>query len=111
MDTPTLLEWLDSKIPAAKLIPPPAVVAERLRDETRAVIRRRLVDEALLHARVDERTGQALDGLLGEMQRTQARLTSAIKKKLATDPALPWTTPVMAAAANLAEHFAKGQRR
>ena len=52
MDTPTFLEWLDGKMEQAtgKLIPPPPVVADRLRDETRAAIRHRLVDEALLRA-------------------------------------------------------------
>jgi hypothetical protein len=102
MDTPTFLEWLDGKIPPAKLIPPPVVLADRLRDETRAVIRRRLVDEALLSARVDDRTTEALDSLNGARQRALARLTPAVEKKLAADPALPWTSPVVAAAEKLA---------
>ena len=103
MDTPTFLEWLDGKIPPAKLIPPPAVVVDRLRAETRAVIRGRLIDEAMLHARIDERTTEALDGLQPELQRAQAALTGAIEKTLAADPALPWTSPVATAAAKLAK--------
>ena len=102
MDTPTFLDWLDGKVPAAKLIPPPAVLADRLRNETLAAIRNRLIDEALLQARIEERTTEALDGLQAELQRAQARLTPAIKKKLAAVPALSWTSPVVAAAAKLA---------
>jgi hypothetical protein len=112
MDTPTFLEWLDGKMEQAggKLIPPPPVVADRLRDETRAMIRRRLVDEALLTARVDERTGEALDGLAGELRRARARLVSSIGDTLADDPALPWTAPVVEAAARVAGKTARNGR-
>jgi hypothetical protein len=113
MDTPTFLEWLDGKMEQAggKLIPPPAVVAGRLRDEARATIRRRLVDEALLTARVDERTAEALDGLGGELRRVGARLVSSISDTLAADPALPWTFPVAEAAARVSARAArKGSR-
>ena len=104
MTTPRFLAWLDGKMQQAsgKLIPPLAVVADRLRDETRAVIRRRLVDEALLNARIDERTAEALDGLGGELRRAQRRLLAGIGKKLTADPALPWTSPVAEAAAKAA---------
>ena len=78
------------------------MVADRLRDETRAVIRRRLVDEALLNARIDERTAEALDGLGAKLRRAQARLLAGIGKKLAKEPALPWTSPVADAAAKVA---------
>ena len=104
MDTPTFLEWLDGKMEQAggKLIPPPAVVAKRLRDETRALIRCRLVDEALLHARIEERTGETLDGLRGEFRRAKKGLVASIRATLADDPALPWTVPVADAAAKVA---------
>jgi hypothetical protein len=102
MDTPTFLEWLDGKIPTGKLIPPADVVADRLLAETAAVIRRRLIDAALLQARIDERTAEALESLHNELQRTQTRLTPSIEKKLAADPSLPWTSPVVSAAAKVA---------
>jgi hypothetical protein len=104
MDSPRFLEWLDGKMQQAsgKLIPPPAVVAARLREEARALIRRRLVDEALLNARIEERTTEALDTLGAELRRTAKRLPAAIGATLADDPALPWTAPVADAAAKLA---------
>ncbi len=104
MTTPRFLAWLDGKMQEAsgKLIPPPAVVADRLRDETHAIIRRRLVDDALLSARIEERTAEALDGLGAKLRRAQARLLAGIGKKLADDPALPWTSPVAEAAAKVA---------
>ncbi len=113
MDTPTFLDWLDGKMEQAtgKLIPPRPVLAERLVDETRAAIRQRFVDEALLRARIDERTAEALDGLQDEFQRAQARLPTAIEKKLAADPALPWTSPVVDAAEKLADLQSQPRRR
>ena len=45
MDTPRFLEWLNGKIPAAKLIPPAAVLTERLVADTRGLIRQRLIAE------------------------------------------------------------------
>jgi len=102
MDSPTFLEWLDGKVPPAKLIPPPHVLAEWLTDETRAAIRSRLVSEALLTARVDERTDEALNRLNGEMYRVQTGLALTVEKTLAADPALPWTSPVVTAATKLA---------
>ncbi len=104
MDTPAFLEWLDGKTQhvSGKLIPPPAVVADRLHQDTRALIRRGLIDEALLHARIEEWTAEALDGLGGELRRVRTRLTPTIRRKLAADPALPWTSPVADAAAKVA---------
>jgi hypothetical protein len=109
MDSPTFLEWLDAKMEQAggKLIPPPDVVADRLRDETRSIIRDRLVEAALLGARIEERTGEVLDGLEGEIQRAQAHLLAGIGKKLAAEPSQPWITPVAVAAEKVA---AKVQR-
>jgi hypothetical protein len=104
MDSPTFLKWLDRKMDGqpGKLIPPPAVLVDRLRDETRALIRRRLVDEALLAAHIDARTDEALDGLGAELRRAKKRLVASIGATLADDPALPWTAPVADAAARLA---------
>ena len=104
MDTPTFLEWLDGKMQqvSGKLIPPPAVVADRLYGETRNLIRHRLVDEILLHARIEERTTEALDGLGVELRRAKRGLVASIDAILANDPALPWTSPVADAAARVA---------
>ena len=50
MDTPTFLEWLDSKMEpyACKLIPPSPVLTERLVADARGLIHQRLIAEAIL---------------------------------------------------------------
>ncbi|MGA2033924.1 MAG: hypothetical protein ABSG68_16880 [Thermoguttaceae bacterium] len=104
MDTPRFLEWLDGKMERAsgKLIPPPPVVADRLRDETRAVIRQALVDKALLSARIEDRTAEALDKLGVQLREAQTKLLAGIGKELTAHPSQPWTGPVVVAAKKVA---------
>jgi hypothetical protein len=102
MSSPAFLEWLDGKIPIKKLIPPPAVMGDLLRSSAAEIIRQRLIDQAILEFRVDERTKSELKRLGPAFKKTTAALKGAVVKSLKTDEALPWTQPVTDAAAKIA---------
>jgi hypothetical protein len=103
MDTPTFLTWLDSKMDhAEKLIPPDSVLTGRLLAETRGLIRRRLIDDAIRAANVDGETEATLADLQPKIARAGRKLPATVAKDLASSPAHHWTSPVSSVAVKLA---------
>ena len=104
MDSPTFLEWLDGKMEQAggKLVPPPVVLRQHLTSTARDLIQQALTREAIRAAHVAERTESALAGLQPQISNMNGRLDRMVRKELADDPVLPWTSPVVDAAAKLA---------
>jgi hypothetical protein len=104
MDTPTFLEWLDGEMEpyACKLIPPTPVLTGRLVADTRGLIRKRLVEEAIRAARVDEQIEAAVARLQPEIDRRTGGLPATVSEELAANPAQQWTAPVAVVAGELA---------
>ena len=112
LDTPTFLEWLDSKMDQAdKLIPPVPVLRERLVDETRGLIQRSLIDEAIRAARVDQHTETAIVRLRSQIDRMERQLLPTVRRQLTADPTRLWTAPVAKKAQRLAAMARSGMQK
>jgi len=109
MDTPTFLAWLDEKMAEypGKLVPPVAVLSERLDLDVKTLLRQKLTEEAIRHARIDQRTEEAFSSLAAERDRTTAKLKT-VPRLLARDPASPWTKPVTSFAEKIVGRFFDG---
>jgi hypothetical protein len=109
MTTPQFLEWLKAKVAAyfrskgisPKVIPPAEVIAERLEQEARTEIERRIIDEVMKAANIPERVA-------AEFAKDKQRLTGAsqdllrgLPNRLKKRPADHWTDVVKAKAASI----------
>lgn len=108
MDSAQFLGWLEGKFRAhtnGKLVPPRSVLRARLREETRGAIEAKLTEQVLRQARLDERVARVLGSVDAEMQtrRAIARLDAGVRKRLADEPDLSWTEPIVERAERLAE--------
>jgi hypothetical protein len=111
MDTPTFLEWLDSKMAASsgKLIPPADVMRERLEETAREQLRERLTAEAIRSYGVEDRLAAALAELKPQVDAAGKRLPRLVKAAYRRDPAQGWTDPVDSAAHEIVASTPAGQ--
>jgi hypothetical protein len=94
--TQQFIEWLDRKISdfAGKLIPPDAILIERLNHQVRERLRESITDQVLAEARVDDRVNEALDGLSSRLAGVVADLSERVEEDLQDNPQQHWSAVV-----------------
>ena len=105
METPQFIAWLDGKMAnyTRKLIPPPAVLRDRVEHEARHAIRQRLIDEAIRAAGVDDQVEKLFSSIKPRLDSVNRELLSEVETELETSPEDHWTTPVKRLATAIAE--------
>lgn len=101
MTTPQFLAWLDAGMAqngGTKVIPPPAVVRERLEAEARAEARRRIVAEVIEAANVAARVEAAIAARRADLDDAAAELVADLPDDLNTVPTDHWSHVVTRAA-------------
>jgi hypothetical protein len=101
---PQFFEWLDKKISdyTGKVVPPAAVMADRLNDRVRQHIRDSYVAKALADARIDERVDQAMAARSERMAGVAAGLPERVGEDLRNHPRQRWADVVEKLAATVA---------
>lgn len=111
MEAPDLLAWLDEKMEGytGKLVPPPPVLYEHLTEQVKEDIRRKLTEEAIRAARVDENTEAVFSGLKPHLDAIDAELDGLVRDELGHAPETHWRNPIDDLATKLTEeHFSEG---
>jgi hypothetical protein len=105
MTSPQLVAWLDRKFAPfrGKVIPPAEVMARRLDDDVRAILRERIVARILARANVDGLVGRAMERRAGEIAAASAKIVDTISAALGREPRRPWTGPVGSLARRIAK--------
>ena len=105
MNTPQLLKWLDAKMKRfdGKLVPPEAVLSDRLEDTVRQRLREAIKARVLAEADVEGQVQRAVRALLPALQEHATNLEDVVQQALAADRALPWGNPVDRIAAKIVE--------
>ena len=109
MITPQFIKWLSAKVLAyyrrkrffPKVLPPADVLKDRLEQETRVAIERRIVDDVLLKANIPVRVKGAFAKLKRRVDRTAVALASKLEDRLKEAQIAHWTDIVKADAAKL----------
>jgi hypothetical protein len=111
MTTAEFIEWLDRKMSpflrdgvAVKVIPPAAVMVDRLAGDVKSKVREKIVADVLQAAGVDWKVEAAFTALGPALQSQSALLMSHVGEALSAMPEVPWTVPV----ARVAEEIAAG---
>jgi hypothetical protein len=96
MTTPQFLAWLDAKMQGqpGKLVPPPAVLNDRLADDVRACLRDDIVARVMREAGVDVRVARAFAALAPELARLNPVVEGYVRAALGDDGAQEWSAPV-----------------
>jgi hypothetical protein len=105
MTTPQFLAWLDRKITpfhTGKLVPPAAVLADRLRETLRQEVRQGITEAVLRQADVDGKVESACAALEAQVGLRLAGIGHEVHDALQTDPAQHWSVPIDRVAAELA---------
>jgi hypothetical protein len=108
MEPDEFLAWLDRKLLGyeGKLVPAGPVIEERVEKQLRDGLRKRLAEEAIRAARVDERVDAAVDDVLSRLVESDTELDATVREDLEQEPAHHWTNPVDHLAQGLIEdHF------
>jgi hypothetical protein len=102
---PQFIEWLERKMSVfpGKVVPPAAVMADRLNDRVRQHIRDAYEAEALAEGRVEERVDQAMAARSGRMAEVAAGLPDRVTEYLQTQPRQRWDDAVEELAATVAD--------
>ncbi|MGE3361698.1 MAG: hypothetical protein AB7O92_34190 [Acidimicrobiia bacterium] len=105
MTTPQFLAWLDEKLEEhgqGKLVPPQRVLAARLEDDVRGLVRQNLTERILQQARLDEQAEAAFAALRAEVAERAARAEELVRAALEERPEEHWSAPVGRIAEDLA---------
>jgi hypothetical protein len=96
MTTPQFLAWLDRKFAdqVGKVVPPVAVLVDRLEKETEAELRRQITTELLRDARVEERVARELERHRPALEERSRTIRLDVAQELEADPSQPWGSPV-----------------
>lgn len=113
MTTPQLLEWLDEEMEphAGEAVPPAEVTVERLRAEARAELERRITEEVLREAGLDDLVAAGLAAREGEILAPSSTITEDVEPGLTASPAGPWSTPVRRMGREIAREGGAGATR
>ena len=106
MTTPEFLAWLDRKFALherGKLVPPDAVLNERLEREVRERLRQQITERVLAEARVNEQAEDAFRRVAPEIEKKAGTLAEHVRVELKGAPANHWTAPVASVAEKLVE--------
>jgi hypothetical protein len=105
--SPQFIAWLDGKMAAfsGKVIPPAAILAERLESGVRKRVRESITKRVLAEARVDDQVDRAMAELGPRMADVTAELPGLVAADLHDDPRRHWTETVAARAENVAEEL------
>jgi hypothetical protein len=111
MSTPQFLDWLDAKFAgeSGKVIPPKAVLAERLARDVAAALRERITADVLREGRLEERVTTAVEGALPAVKAAANKLRAEVAKVLAKEPEAAWVAPVKLRAERLADRNGHGE--
>lgn len=113
MPTPIFLNWLDRKLSphnSGKLVPPPAVLGERLRARIREGAEEKIKARILEEARLGDQVDTTIRSLEPTVQQHTKALDCHVKAALHTAPAHSWRAPVDRLAQNLLTTHLLGQR-
>jgi hypothetical protein len=104
MTTPQFLDWLDRKFAAhaGKIIPPSTVLADRLEQEVREDLERRITDRVLRCARVPDRVEEAFKRREPTISIRIETLEADVRRGLQADPSEPWGSPIRRIARSIA---------
>jgi hypothetical protein len=108
MEPSAFLCWLDEKMEAyeGKLVPPEAVLCERLSCQVKEDIRQKLTAKAIQTARVDEQTEAAFSSLKPDLEVWDEELSERVEEQLEDSPKTHWTKPVDQLASDVVdEHY------
>jgi hypothetical protein len=96
MTTPQFIAWLDRKFAdqVGKVVPPAEVLIDRLEEETRAKVNRRLTARILRRARLEDRVTRAMERRQPTIKALSATIQKDVAQKLEDDPSQPWGSPV-----------------
>jgi hypothetical protein len=113
MTTPEFLAWLDGKLApyhTGKLVPPAAVLEERLRKSLESKMRQHITDEVLRQADVDGRVARACAELEAGVAQRLVGIGAEVNEALRADPTQHWRGPIDRVAAELASSGVKTMR-
>ncbi|MFH1265136.1 MAG: hypothetical protein ABIK89_05370 [Planctomycetota bacterium] len=104
MEPDAFLAWLDEKMEAytGKLVPPEAVLRERLEGQVKQHLRRKFTEEAIRAARVDEQVETAFSNFKPRLDAVNGELVVTVDEHLDLTPEDHWTSPVDALARSMA---------
>ncbi len=103
MTTEVFIGWLDSKMAdcGGKVIPPPHILMDRLRDETHDVLTTRITARILADADLDRQVAAAEVTLAEEMVSVAMALPETVTRAFHVAPAAAWGDPIIEQAAAL----------
>jgi hypothetical protein len=105
MTTPEFLDWLDRKFAdqVGKLVPPAAVLADRLENEVRQNLREGITERLLAEAGIDNLIDQAMAERAEQIKIANATIVEDVTEALEESPQEPWTSPIKEIAAEIAD--------
>ena len=96
MTTPQLLEWLDRKFEdhVGKLVPPKDVLAERLEQGVRFVLKQQFEEQVLREANIAARVEEAIRERQPQLRAQLETIQEDVSQSLSENPTEHWTSPV-----------------
>ena len=99
MTTPQFVDWLTAKVSSyfrtkrlsPKVVPPAEVLVERLEQEARAAIERRIVEEVMKAANIPERVATEFAEVEPWVTAAAKELVRSLPNRLKTTPTAHWT--------------------
>jgi hypothetical protein len=107
MSTPRFLEWLEAKMAgfAGKVIPPQRVLTQTMDAKLKALIRERVVEDALRRADVDRQVARLFAKLADARRGRHGGIQSEVRRALAAAPEQSWEDPLLAMARECLTHL------
>jgi hypothetical protein len=107
MSTPRFLQWMDAKMEgyAGKVIPPKPVLTQTMDDKLKALIRNRIVEDALRRADVDRQADLLFERLKGVRRGRHRGIAAEVGRALAEVPEQSWEGPLLAMARECLAHL------
>jgi hypothetical protein len=102
--TPRLIEFLDENMAdqPGKVNPPPKVAKRRLRDQTRELVRKSIINQVLAGAGIERRVKRAMASLAPQLATVAKDLSDTIAESLENAPQRHWSSVVDDQAADIA---------
>lgn len=97
MSTPQFLEWLTERFEQfekGKLVPPPGVMQQTLRDDLTVRMREQVVERLLEDAKAEEKVAKAIRALEPVVKQQLRRLSARVRRDLERTPDQHWSVPV-----------------